>query len=82
MVAWSADEGNFLGVGDPTDWETVKGLERLRELRRKRELSPEESRELESLRDSVSEDLMKGPAAAQVDRFIQALEQAKTGGDL
>ena len=84
LVAWSADEvlRNFLGVGDPTDWETVKDLERLRELRRKRELSREESEELDSLRETVSEDLMKGPAAAQVDRFIQALEQAKAGGDL
>lgn len=84
LVAWSADEilRNFLGVGDPTDWETVKNLQRLRELRRKRELSPEESAELESLREVVSEDMMKGPVAAQVDRFIQALEQAKAGGEL
>lgn len=84
LVAWSADEilRNFLGVGDPTDWETVKHLQRLRELRRKRELSPEEAAELESLREVVSEDMMNGPVAAQVDRFIQALEQAKAGGDL
>ena len=84
LVAWSADEilRNFLGVGDPTDWETVKHLQRLRDLRRKRDLSPEESAELESLREVVSEDMMNGPVAAQVDRFIQALEQAKAGGEL
>ncbi len=84
LIAWSADEilRNFLGVGDPTDWETVKHLQRLRELRRKRDLSPEESAELESLREVVSQDMMSGPVAAQVDRFIQALEQAKAGGDL
>ena len=84
IVGWSADEilRGPLGVRDPTDQGTVDQLERLRELRRKRHLSPEESEELESLREAVSEDLMKGPAAAQVDRFIQALEQAKASGDL
>ena len=81
LVAWSADEilRNLLGVRDPTDQETVDQLERLRELQGKQDLSPEESEELESLSDEVSEDLLSGPVAAQVDRFIQALEQAKTG---
>ena len=84
LVAWSADEvlRNFLGIRDPTDWETVKDLERLRELQGKQELSPDESEELESLSESVSEDLLNGPAAAQVDRFIKALEQAKAAGEL
>ena len=81
LVAWSADEvlRNFLGVRDPTDQETVVQLERLRELQGKQDPSPEESEELESLSDEVSEDLLNGPVAAQVDRFIQALEQAKAG---
>ena len=81
LIAWSADEilRNFLGVRDPTDWETVRDLERLRELQGKQDLSPEESKELESLSEVVSEDLLNGPVAAQVDRFIQALEQAKIG---
>ena len=84
IVGWSADEilRGHLGLRDPTDQGTVDKLERLRQLRRKRILSSEESVELETLRESVSEDLMSGPAAAQVDRFIQALEQAKAGGDL
>ncbi len=84
IIAWSADEilRNFLGVRDPTDWETVKDLERLRELQGKQELSSEESKELESLSEAVSADLLSGPVAAQVDRFIQALEQAKADGDL
>ncbi len=83
LVAWSADEilRNFLGVREPTDQGTVVQLDRLRELRRKRDLSPEESIELESLRDSVSEDLMSGPVAAQMERFTQALEKAQAGGD-
>ena len=81
LVAWSADEvlRNFLGVGDPTDQRTVKKLKRLRVLQGKQELSTKESEEMESLSDEVSEDLLSGPVAAQVDRFIQALEQAKAG---
>ena len=84
IVGWSADEilRGPMGVRDPTDLRTVEKLEKLRELRRKQDLSPEESEKLERLRGEVSEDLMSGPAAAQVDRFIQALEQAKAGGDL
>ena len=81
ITGWSADEilRGPLGVRDPTDQGTVKKLERLRELQGKHELSTEESEELESLSDEVSEDLLSGPVAAQVDRFIQALEQAKAG---
>lgn len=81
LVAWSADEvlRNFLGVRDPTDQRTVKKLERLRVLQGKQELSTKESEELESLSDEVREDLLSGPVAAQVDRFIQVLEQAKAG---
>ena len=83
LVAWSADEilRNFLGVREPTDQATVKKLERMRELRRKRHLSPDESKELKSLGKVVNEDLMNGPVAAQMERFAQALEQAKAGGD-
>ena len=83
IAGWSADEilRSFLGVPDPTDQQTVDHLERLRELRRKRELSPEESEELESLRDAVSEDLLSGPVAAQMERFTQALERAQTSRD-
>ena len=84
IAGWSADEilRNFLGVPEPTDQKTVENLERLRELRRKRELSPEESEELESLRESVSEDLLSGPVVAQIERFTQALKEARTDGEL
>ena len=83
IVGWSADEvlRNFLGVPDPTDQGTVENLEKLRKLRRKRELSPEESEELERLRDAVSEELLRGPIAAQMERFDQALERAQTSSD-
>ena len=83
IAGWSADEilRSVLGVPDPTDQQTVEHLERLRELRRKRELSQEESEELEGLRDAVSEDLLSGPVAAQMERFAEALESAQTSGD-
>ena len=83
VAGWSADEilRGFLQLPDPTDRETVKHLERLRKLRRKRELSPEESEELESLRNIVSEDLLSGPIAAQMERFTQVLERAQTSSD-
>ena len=83
IAGWSADEilRSFLGVPDPTDQRTVDQLERLRELRRKRDLSLEESEELESLRDTVSEDLLSGPVVAQMDRFAQVLKKARSGGD-
>ena len=83
IAGWTADEilRSFLGVTDPTDQQTVDHLERLRELRRKRELSPKESKELESLRETVSEDLLSGPVAAQMERFAQALESAQTSSD-
>ena len=83
IAGWSADEilRSFLGVPDPTDQETVDHLEKLRKLRRKRDLSPEESEELERLRDAVSEELLRGPIAAQMERFDQALERAQTSSD-
>ena len=83
IAGWTADEilRSFLGVPDPTDLRTVNQLERLRELRRKRELSQAESEELESLRETVSEDLLSGPVAAQMERFAQALESAQTSSD-
>ena len=84
IVGWSADEvlRNFLGVPDPTDQQTVDHLERLRELQRKNDLSPEESKELETLSDTVSEDLLSGPVAAQMERFVKVLERAQVRGDL
>ena len=84
IAGWSADEilRGFLGVDEPTDWETVAHLERLQELRRKGDLSPAESEELEVLRHVVSEDLLSGPVSAQLEQFAQALTRAKTEADL
>ena len=80
IIGWSVDEITriLLDVPDPTDLETVKHLERLKELRRKQTLSAEEAAELEKLRHTVSQDLLGGPMAAQIDRFVEILERAKS----
>ena len=80
IIGWSVDEITriLLDVPDPTDLETVKHLERLQELRRKQTLSAEEAVELEKLRHTVSQDLLGGPMAAQIDRFVEILERAKS----
>ena len=79
IIGWSVDEITriLLDVPNPTDLETVKHLERLQELRRKQTLSAEEAAELEKLRRTVNQDLLGGPMAAQIDRFVEILEQAK-----
>jgi hypothetical protein len=80
IIGWSADEimREFLDVPNPTDMETARHVERLQELRQKVKLSAEESEELERLRHVVSQDLLGGPVAAQVDRLTEILNQAKS----
>ena len=82
IIGWSVDEITriLLDVPNPTDLETVKHLERLQELRHKQTrqtLSAAEAAELEKLRHTVNQDLLGGPMAAQIDRFVEILEQAK-----
>ena len=76
IVGWSADEilRNCLGVQDPTDQQTAAHLERLRELRRKDELRPEESKELELLREAVGRQLVDSPMYGQVEQIVQAIK--------
>ena len=80
IAGWSADEilRNLLGVSDPTDSETVGHLERLKELRAKESLTADETKELEELRHTVSQDLRSGPKSAQVEQFAEELRQART----
>jgi len=80
IVGWSADEilRNFLDVSSPTDLVTTEHLNRLQELRRRENLSPEEVAELEQLRRSVDQGLLAGPMAAQAERFIDLIKQAGT----
>ncbi len=76
VIAWSADEvfRSILGVHDPTDLETAGHLERLQALRGKETLSTKEDRELESLRRTVREDLLRGPMASQIEQFDRQLK--------
>lgn len=79
IIGWSADEilRNYLDVESPTDLGTVQHLERLQELRRKDTLSREEAAELEELRNTVSQDLLRGPNIAEMERFAEILKQSK-----
>ena len=78
IAGWTADEilRNFLEVPSPTDLDTAQHVGRLRELRRKEELSAEETEELERLRHAVNSDLLSGPMSAQVEQFAEMLRQA------
>ena len=73
IIGWTTDEilRTFMGVDEPTDQLTVERANRLRELRGKDELSPEEADELERLRRQVNEDFMASstPLEAQRERY-------------
>ena len=75
----TADEilNHFMGVPNPTDQETAKRLSDLEMLTRKQDLSNREIEELERLRQTVHEDLLKGPNAEQVQRFAEELKQLR-----
>ena len=81
IAGWTADEilRNFLEVPSPTDLATAEHVNRLQELRRKEELSGEETEELEQLRHTVNQDLLRGPVAAQVEQFAEMLRQVGIG---
>ena len=60
VIGWTADEilRNMMGVDEPTDQLTVDRANRLRQLREKDTLSPEEESELNALRRQVNADLL------------------------
>ena len=80
VIGWSMDEITrfLLDVPDPVDLETLEHLDRLRELRRKQTLSPDESAELEKLRHTVNRNLLNGPQSAEVKRFTELIQRART----
>ena len=80
IVGWTADEilRNFLEVPDPTDWETAKDIERLQHLRSRESLTLEEAAELETLRHSVSEEIISGPISGQLEQFAEFLRGINT----
>ena len=79
IVGWSADEilRSFLDVPSPTDLATVRNLERLQELRQVDNLTEEESKELEQLRETVHHSLLGGPLSKELDELRSILNQAK-----
>ena len=79
IAGWTADEilRHFMEVSSPTDVATAGRISRLQELRRKEELSAAQAKELEQLRHTVSDDLLRGPMSAQVLQFAEELKQAR-----
>ena len=78
IIGWTADEiyRTFMGIDDPTDELTVQRANRLRELRRKESLAPEEEREMDELRRQVNQDLLsKGPVGPQNERYSELMHR-------
>lgn len=77
IIGWSTDEilRNFLDITNPTDIQTDEIIERLQELRRKRRLTPKQKKELEKLRDAVSQQLLTGPVASEVQQFTELIQK-------
>lgn len=68
IIGWSADEilTSFLGVDNATDLESEEKLRRLQELRGKKRLTSHQRKELESLRDTMNQRLLAGPASEEL----------------
>ena len=81
ILGWSADEilTSFLGVESATDLDSEKNLQRLQELRGKKRLTPKQRAELELLRDTVNERLLKGPAAEEIARLAERMNLSGAG---
>ena len=75
---WTADEvlRNLLGINNPTDLDSVRKLDRLRELRNKTEISPDELVELEELQRSIGQGMMRGPRLTSAAEFAAELRNA------
>ena len=79
VVGWTMDEilRTIMDVDEPTDQLTVDRANRLRQLREKETLTPEEESELNALRRQVNMDLMSksGPLEAQRERYAELMER-------
>ena len=79
VIGWTADEilRNIMGVEEPTDQLTVDRANRLRQLREKEILTPEEESEMNGLRRQVNEDLLSkgGPVEAQRERYADLMQK-------
>lgn len=77
IVGWSTDEilRNFLDIANPTDLQTNDDIQRLGELRSKRRLTKKQKEELEDLRSKVNQNLLAGPVAGEMERFVEMLRK-------
>ena len=79
VIGWTADEilRTMMGVDEPTDQLTVDRANRLRQLREKEVLTPEEESELNALRRQVNEDLLAkgGPLEVERERYADLMER-------
>ena len=79
IIGWTADEilRTMMGVEEPTDQLTVDRANRLRQLREKETLTPEEEDELSELRRQVNEDLLSkgGPLETQRARYADLMQR-------
>ena len=79
IIGWTADEilRTMMGVDEPTDQLTVDRANRLRELREKDALTPEEESELNELRRQVNSDLLSkgGLLEEQRERYANLVRE-------
>lgn len=75
---WTADEvlRNLLEITDPTDLETTRDFKRLQELQSKAELTDAETRQLETLRRKLHDDMLRSPDLAHIANFAEQLKQS------
>ena len=82
VIGWTADEilRTMMGVDEPTDQLTVDRANRLRQLREKETLTPEEETELNELRRQVNKDLLSkgGLLEAQRERYADLVRDFLT----
>ncbi len=82
VIGWTADEilRTMMGVDEPTDQLTVDRANRLRQLREKEPLTPEEETELNELRRQVNKDLLSkgGLLEAQRERYADLVREFLT----
>ena len=78
LIGWSSDETlrYILDMPNTTDLQTEGNLNRLQELRRNESRSPDEEAEFQKLRRTINQDLVSGPAAAQIERFAEGMRKA------
>ena len=79
IIGWTADEilRTMMGVDDPTDQLTVDRAERLRQLREKNTLTPDEEDELNTLRRQVNETFLfkVNPLEQQRERYADLMQR-------